>query len=123
MIRPLAGTINSRFDGQIDERTTARPPQRDATHFFPSRRDGELPRKERPMYTALDGRKDVPRELPLQARSVRGGPRSSEGDHEVQLLLSTLDDLLPTELVSAPQHYANGKDDDWFHEPAEKQHL
>ena len=41
----------------------------------------------------------------------------------VSVMLSILDDLPPSELAAAPLHYANGKDDDWFHEPAEKRHL
>jgi len=44
------------------------------------------------------------------------------GDY-VSVMLSTLDDLLPTELAAAPVRYMNGRDNDWFHEPAEKRHL
>jgi hypothetical protein len=38
-------------------------------------------------------------------------------------MMSSLDDLPAAELAAAPLHYANGKDDDWFHEPQEKRHL
>jgi hypothetical protein len=37
--------------------------------------------------------------------------------------LSTLDDLDPKELLEAPVQFFNGRDNDWFHEPAEKRHL
>jgi hypothetical protein len=44
------------------------------------------------------------------------------GDY-VSVSLSTLDDLPPAELVAAPLHFMNGRDDDWFHTPAETRHL
>ena len=45
------------------------------------------------------------------------------GGDFVSVMLSTLDDLPPAELAAAPVRYMNGRDDDWFHEPAEKRHL
>jgi hypothetical protein len=44
------------------------------------------------------------------------------GDY-VSVALSTLDDLTPAELVAAPVVHMNGRDDDWFHVPAETRHL
>jgi hypothetical protein len=44
------------------------------------------------------------------------------GDY-VAIALSTLDDLSPEELLEAPVRYMNGKDDAWFHVPAETRHL
>lgn len=45
------------------------------------------------------------------------------GGPYVSVMLSTLDDLPAEELAQSPIYYPNGKDDDWFHEPAEKRHL
>jgi hypothetical protein len=44
------------------------------------------------------------------------------GDY-VSVALSSLDDLPPAELAAAPVRYMNGREDDWFHEPAETRHL
>lgn len=44
------------------------------------------------------------------------------GDY-VAIMLSALDDLLPSELAEAPVQYMNGRDDDWFHVPQETRHL
>ena len=44
------------------------------------------------------------------------------GDY-VAVALSALDDLSPEELIEAPVRYMNGKDDAWFHVPAETRHL
>ncbi len=44
------------------------------------------------------------------------------GDY-VSVALSTLDNLSTAELVAAPVRYMNGRDDDWFHVPAETRHL
>jgi hypothetical protein len=45
------------------------------------------------------------------------------GGHYVSISLSSLDDLSPAELAAAPVQYMNGRDDDWFHVPAETRHL
>jgi hypothetical protein len=45
------------------------------------------------------------------------------GGAYVSVALSTLDDLSPAELAAAPVQYLNGRDDDWFHVPAETRHL
>jgi hypothetical protein len=37
--------------------------------------------------------------------------------------LAALDDLPPAELAAAPVRFMNGRDNDWFHEPAEHRHL
>lgn len=39
------------------------------------------------------------------------------------VVLSTLDDLDPTELAEAPVRYMDGRHNDWFHPPAETRHL
>lgn len=44
------------------------------------------------------------------------------GDY-VSVMLSALDDLPTNLLIDAPIRYMNGRDDDWFHEPAETRHL
>jgi hypothetical protein len=44
------------------------------------------------------------------------------GDY-VSVRLAALDDISPAELAAAPVRYMNGRDDDWFHEPAETRHL
>ena len=44
------------------------------------------------------------------------------GDY-VSVSLSALDDLAATELAAAPVRFMNGRDNDWFHEPAETRHL
>jgi hypothetical protein len=44
------------------------------------------------------------------------------GDY-VSISLSTLDDLPASELIPAPVQFMNGRDDDWFHPPAETRHL
>src|SRR3954468_16863208 len=44
------------------------------------------------------------------------------GDY-VSIMLSTFDDLPAAELAAAPVQYMNGRDDDWFHDPAETRHL
>jgi hypothetical protein len=41
----------------------------------------------------------------------------------VSVMLSTLDDLPPSELAAAPLRYMNGRDDDWFNVPKETRHL
>jgi hypothetical protein len=44
------------------------------------------------------------------------------GDY-VSVALAAIDDLPPAELAAAPVRYMNGRDNDWFHEPAEHRHL
>jgi hypothetical protein len=45
------------------------------------------------------------------------------GGHFVSVVLSTFDDLPVATLAAAPVRYMNGRDDDWFHVPAETAHL
>ena len=45
------------------------------------------------------------------------------GGDFVSVLVSSLDDLDPTELAEAPVRYSNGRDNDWYHPPAETRHL
>jgi hypothetical protein len=44
------------------------------------------------------------------------------GDY-VSVALSALDDLSAAELTAAPVRFTNGREDDWFHVPAETRHL
>jgi len=41
----------------------------------------------------------------------------------VTINLACLDDLDPAELIAAPVRYMDGKNDNWWHPPAETQHL
>ena len=50
-------------------------------------------------------------------------PIEEIGGDYVSIALSALDDLSPAELVAAPVHHFNGRDDDWFHAPTETRHL
>lgn len=45
------------------------------------------------------------------------------GGAYVSVALATLDDLPPGDLVDSPVRYMNGREDDWFHTPAETRHL
>jgi hypothetical protein len=53
---------------------------------------------------------------------ARGHVKEIGGDF-VSVLLSSLDDLDPTEWAEAPVRYSNGRDNDWQHPPAETRHL
>lgn len=44
------------------------------------------------------------------------------GDY-VSIRVAALDDATIEELVAAPVRYMNGRDNDWFHPPAETRHL
>jgi hypothetical protein len=37
--------------------------------------------------------------------------------------VACLDDVTPAELLEGPIRYMNGRDNDWWHEPAETRHL
>ena len=41
----------------------------------------------------------------------------------VSVQLASLDDATPEELIAAPVHVSNGRDNDWMHQPAETRHL
>ena len=45
------------------------------------------------------------------------------GGEFVSVQLASLDDATPEELVAAPIKYFNGRDNDWWHAPAETRHL
>lgn len=45
------------------------------------------------------------------------------GGDFVSVRLNVLDDLDPTEWAEAPVRYSNGRDNDWYHPPAEVRHL
>ncbi len=44
------------------------------------------------------------------------------GDY-VAIILGTLDDVTPEELIAAPAHVSNGRDNAWWNGPAETRHL
>jgi hypothetical protein len=52
----------------------------------------------------------------------RGHVPEMGGDF-VTIQLASLDDATPAELIAAPLKYFNGRDNDWWHEPAETRHL
>jgi hypothetical protein len=41
----------------------------------------------------------------------------------VSVQLASLDDVTPAEIIAAPVHVSNGRDNDWMHPPAETRHL
>jgi hypothetical protein len=52
----------------------------------------------------------------------RGHVPEMGGDF-VSIRLATLDDATPAELAAIPVKYCNGRDNDWWHDPAETRHL
>jgi hypothetical protein len=52
----------------------------------------------------------------------RGHVKEIGGDY-VSVKVAALDDLDPAELLAAPVHYANGRDNKWWEPPAETRHL
>ena len=56
-------------------------------------------------------------------RSFGKGYVEAIGGDYVAVQLSTLDDVLPGELIEAPLRVANGRDNDWFTPPSEFRHL
>jgi hypothetical protein len=52
----------------------------------------------------------------------RGHIKEIGGDY-VSVQLGTLDDVTPAELVAAPVRYFNGRENNWWVEPAETRHL
>lgn len=56
-------------------------------------------------------------------RSFGRGNIPEIGGEYVSVQLAALDDATPAELIAAPVKYFNGRDNDWWHEPAETRHL
>jgi hypothetical protein len=56
-------------------------------------------------------------------RSFGRGNIPEIGGEYVSVQLAALDDATPAELIEAPVKYFNGRDNDWWHEPAETRHL
>jgi hypothetical protein len=53
---------------------------------------------------------------------ARGHVKELGGDF-VSIQICTLDDVTPQELIAAPVHYSNGKDNAWWNAPEETRHL
>jgi hypothetical protein len=56
-------------------------------------------------------------------RSFGRGNIPEIGGEYVSVQLAALDDATPAELTEAPVKYFNGRDNDWWHAPAETRHL
>jgi len=56
-------------------------------------------------------------------RSFGRGNIPEIGGEYVSVQLAALDDATPAELIDAPVKYFNGRDNDWWHAPAETRHL
>jgi hypothetical protein len=56
-------------------------------------------------------------------RAFGHGHLEEIGGDYVSVRLSALDHVDPAELAAAPVKYFNGRDNDWWHEPAETRHL
>jgi len=56
-------------------------------------------------------------------RSFGRGNIAEIGGEYVSVQLAALDDATPAELTEAPMKYFNGRDNDWWHAPAETRHL
>jgi hypothetical protein len=56
-------------------------------------------------------------------RSFARGNVPEIGGEFVSVQLASLDDVSPEELIAAPIKYFNGRDNDWWHAPAETRHL
>ena len=56
-------------------------------------------------------------------RTFMHGHLDALGGDFVTVQLASLDDLDPTEWAEAPVRYSNGRDNDWYHPPAEIRHL
>jgi hypothetical protein len=56
-------------------------------------------------------------------RTFGRGHIAEMGGDFVSIQLASLDDATPAELIAAPLKFFNGRDNDWWHEPAETRHL
>jgi len=59
----------------------------------------------------------------VRGHSVRLGNIPQIGGDFVSINLACLDDLDPAELIAAPVTYRDGRNDNWWHPPAETRHL
>lgn len=56
-------------------------------------------------------------------RAFNRGDVPEIGGKFVSIQVSSLDDLDPADLLAAPVHVSNGRDNDWMNPPAEARHL
>jgi hypothetical protein len=87
-------------------------------------------------FRALGGEENMSEYVPGEKKGHRGFckscgvltygwvPASEWNPTEyVSVSVASLDNLDPAELVEAPVWYMNGRDNDWWHVPAETRHL
>jgi hypothetical protein len=59
----------------------------------------------------------------LRPQALQPRPLPEIGGDFVSINIACLDNLSDPELAALPVRYANGRDDDWMHAPAETGHL
>jgi hypothetical protein len=56
-------------------------------------------------------------------RTFERGCLEQIGGHYVSIKVASLDDVAAEELIAAPVHFANGRDNAWWEAPRETRHL